>query len=65
MEIYSFEYKGQQIDITFRKGYLAYTFEKDGKPYGSKLKLPSRGVMDITACASLLIINAIESLEQL
>jgi len=51
--------------MTFKKGYVAYTFEKDGKSYGQKIKIPSRGVMDIVSVASLLVINAFETLEAL
>lgn len=65
MEIYSFTLKNTQIDMTFKKGFVAYTFEKDGKTYGQKVKVPSRGVMDILSTASLLIINAYESIEAL
>jgi len=65
MEIFSFEIKGQQVDMTFKKGFIAFTFEKDGKSYGAKMKVPSRGVMDIFSVASLLIINAVETIESL
>ena len=51
--------------MTFRKGFIAYTFEKDGQSYGQKIKVPSRGVMDIVSVASLLIINAAETIEAL
>ena len=33
MEIYSFTVRGIQIDMTFKKGFVAYTFEKDGKSF--------------------------------
>ncbi len=49
--------------MTFKKGFIAYTFNYDGKSYGSKVKLESRGVMDIMSVASLLIIQAIETIE--
>lgn len=51
--------------MTFKKGFVAYTFERDGKSYGQKIKVPSRGVMDIISVASLLIINAYETIEAL
>ena len=51
--------------MTFKKGFIAFTFEKDGKSYGAKMKVPSRGVMDIFSVASLLIINAVETIESL
>ena len=50
---------------TLKKGFVAYTFEKDGKSYGSKVKVPSRGVMDIISVSALLIINAYETIESL
>jgi hypothetical protein len=65
MEVYSFTIKNHQVDMTFKKGFVAYTFEKDGKSYGQKVKVPSRGVMDIISVASLLIINAVETIEAL
>jgi hypothetical protein len=65
MEIYSFSHKDVQIDFTFKKGFVLYTFNKDGKPYGNKIKLPSRGVMDIVSATALLVINAIESIDNL
>jgi hypothetical protein len=65
MEVFSFTIKDQQVDMTFRKGFIAYTFEKDGKTYGSKMKLPSRAVMDIFSVAALLITQAYETIESL
>ena len=65
MDIYSFEVRGQQIDMTFKNGYVAMTFEKDGQSYGHKVKVEKRGVMDIVAISALLITNAVDSLDKL
>ncbi len=65
MKIYTFTIKGRDVEMTFRKGNLAYTFERDGKTYGYKVELKNKKTMDIVAATSLLIINAIETIELL
>lgn len=67
MEVYQFEIRGHQVEMTFRKGYLAYTFERGGKTYGKKIKLDSRGVMPIVAATTLFvddIYNTLTALEK-
>lgn len=63
--ISTFTYKGQDIDVTYRNSYLAYSFEKDGNAYGLKVKVTKRGVLDIASVTFQLILNAVETLEAL
>jgi hypothetical protein len=65
MEIFSFDIKNHQVDFTFKKGFIAYTFEHDGKSYGNKIKVPSRGVMDIASAVILATVSICESLDNL
>lgn len=53
------------MDFSFNKGFIAYTFEHEGKTYGQKIKLPSRGVMDIASAVILLTTNICESIDNL
>ncbi len=65
MEIYSFTVRDTQVDFTFKKGFIAYTFEIGGKSYGNKIKVPSRGVMDIASAVILATISIYESINNL
>ena len=65
MNILTFTYKGQDIDVTVNNGFVAYSFIQDGQSYGAKVKLPSRKTQDVVAITSNLIINAIETYEEL
>lgn len=58
-----FEYKGQEISVIYRNGFLGYTFEKDGKTYGNKVKLERRSVQNISSVAFLLFLSFIETYE--
>ena len=53
------------MDFTFKKGFIAYTFEHGGKSYGNKIKVPSRGVMDIASAVILATVNICESIDNL
>jgi len=65
MDIYSFQVKGTQIDITFKKGFIAYAFELEGKSYGQKIRLTNRSTMEAVSATALLIINSFETMEAL
>ena len=65
MEIFSFEIKNHQVDFTFKKGFISYTFEHYHKSYGNKIKIPSRGVMDIASAVILATVSICESLDKL
>ncbi len=58
-----FEYKGTEISVIYRNGFLGYTFEKDGKTYGNKVKVESKKVQDISSVAFLLFLSFIETYE--
>jgi len=57
--------RGIDIDIFYNNGFIAYSFMKDGKSYGQKVKLPSKKVIDISASTFLLFENALETYESL
>jgi len=63
--INTFSYKGKDIEMLYRNGSLAYSFEHEGKTYGIAVKLPSKSINDISATTWLLIQNAVETLEAL
>jgi hypothetical protein len=65
MNILTFTYKGQDIDVTVNNGFVAYSFIQGGQSYGAKVQLPSRKTQDVVAITSNLIINAIETKEAL
>lgn len=65
MHISTFTLNGLDIEMTYHNKSIAYTFTKDGQPYGYKIELPSRKVMDIVAATSLLLINALETRDAL
>lgn len=65
MEIFSFTIKDHQVDFTFKKGFIAYTFEHNGESYGGKIKVPSRGVMDIASAVILATVSIYESVDNL
>jgi hypothetical protein len=53
------------IEITYNKGKLAYTFEYDGQSYGQATKLESKDVLTIASTVAVLIVNAIETRKEL
>lgn len=63
--IYTFSWKDQDIDLTYRNGHLAYTFLKGKESYGIKVKVKSRSVMDIAGATFQLLTNAIETIDKL
>ena len=65
MNISQFTYKDVTIDVTFNNGFLSYAFEYEGQPFGYKTKLASRKVMDVVNTTFVLILNAIETYENL
>ena len=65
MNISQFTYKDVTFDVTFNNGYLAYTFQYDGKTYGIKLDVSGRKVLDIASVAFQLAINAIDTYENI
>lgn len=64
-KINTFTLEGQDIEMLFQNGFLAYSFEFKGKTYGQKVKLKSRGVDDVASATFLLIENAISTLKEL
>jgi hypothetical protein len=56
---------GVEIELYYQKGQLAYSFDFDGKPYGTKITLPSRTVLDIATSCLMLFTNAEETYKEL
>lgn len=65
MTISQFTYKDATFDVTFNNGYIAYTFEHNGKRYGIKLKPASKKTIDVASAAFNLALNAIETYENI
>lgn len=51
------------VNILYRNGQLGYTFEKDGKTFGSKVKLESKSIQDVASATFLLLTNCLETIE--
>ena len=64
-KINTFRLEGFDIDILYNNGFLGYTFDFKGKPYGNKVKVKSRSVVDITSATFLLIENALSTYKEL
>lgn len=64
-KVNTFTLEGQDIEMLFQNGFLAYSFEFKGKTYGQKVKLKSKSVEDISSATFLLIENAISTLKEL
>lgn len=64
-KINTFTLEGNDIDITINNGFLAYVFMFEGKPYGQKVKLKSRSIMDIVSATFLLLENALSTYKKL
>jgi hypothetical protein len=64
-KINTFTLEGFDVDVLYQNGYLAYSFEFDGKPYGQKIKLESKSVVDISTVTFLLLENALATHKKL
>jgi hypothetical protein len=64
-KISTFTFEGKDIDVMYSKGNIAYTFECEGKQYGSKLELKSKSIIDIVSTTWLLLQNAQETVKAL
>lgn len=65
MNVSVFTYKGIDIDLTNRNGFIAYTFQFKGEPYGFKIPLESRKSADIVNTSASLLLNAVETINKL
>lgn len=63
--INTFTVGGIDIDVLFQNGFLGYTFEFGGKPYGNKVKVKSKSVFDIASATILLVENALATHKKL
>ena len=64
-KINTFSLEGFDVEMLYKNGFLAYTFEFNGKPYGQKVKLKSRKVEDVASATFLLLENALSTHKQL
>lgn len=53
------------IEFLYDKGYIGYTINVNGSPYGSKVKLESKKVIDIISAVALIIGNALDTKQAL
>ncbi len=58
-----FSYKEVEVSVIYRNGFLGYTFEKDGKTFGNKVKLEKKDIQSIASIAFLLFLSFIETYE--
>lgn len=58
-----FQYKETEINVIYRNGFLSYTFEKDGKTFGNKIKLEKKDIQSVSSVAFLLFLNFAETYE--
>jgi hypothetical protein len=71
MEIYTFPVKGYDIDMTLNDGFLAYTFQRKNpitneiESFGHKINVKDADSIGLVSAASLLVVNAFESIEGL
>jgi hypothetical protein len=65
MIILQYPHKDTTFDVTYNNGFVAYSFFYNGKPYGNKVKVPSRKAIDIIGASFLLATNAIETYENI
>lgn len=56
---------GLEIELYYQKGQLAYSFDFEGKPYGTKVTLRSKSVLDIATACMVLFTNAQETYKEL
>ncbi len=56
---------GLEIELYYQNGKLAYSFDYDGKPYGTKITPPSKSVLDIASACLVLFTNAQETYKEL
>ena len=56
---------GVEIELYYQNGQLAYSFDYNEKPYGTKVTLPSRSVLDIATSCLMLFSNAEEIYKEL
>lgn len=65
MNISTFEFDGTTFELTFNNGFLAWGFDYHGKQYGTKVKIPSKKVIDVASVAFELALNAVKSYEDI
>jgi len=56
---------GVDADILIKNGKIGYTFQFDGKNYGTAIKPKSKKLKDIVDACLLLLINAEETYKEL
>lgn len=56
---------GIEIELYYQKGQLAYSFTYENKPYGTKITLPSKSVLDVASACLILFTNADETYKEL
>lgn len=57
--------QGIDIDILVKNGKIGYTFQFEGKNYGTAVKPKSRRTADVATACLLLLVNAGETYNEL
>lgn len=61
--ISQFTFKDVDVNLIFRNGMIGYTFEKDGKTFGQKVRPAGRSAQEIASATFLILVNFVETLE--
>lgn len=71
MDIYSFPFRGYDIEMTLQNGNVAYTFSKFNKEkkedeyFGYKIKLGDKKQKTVMVATAQLVMNAVDTIELL
>lgn len=60
-----FTFRDKEVNMLYKKGSLAYSFEHDGKSYGLSVKPQSKSVIDIASATFQLLQNCVETIDRL
>lgn len=63
MNILKFTLKNNDFDVVIDKNTIAYAFEHNGNHFANKITIPSKKTQDVVSAAFLVLINAIETIE--
>lgn len=59
-----FDIQGEEIDVYFNKGKIAFTYEGAERRYENAITLPSKKTNDVIAASLLLFTNALEAINE-
>ena len=65
MKIQTFTHNLTDIELTYHKGKMAYSFTKNGSVYGISVEVKSRSIEDVMSATFQLLQNAVETINKL